>query len=216
MRSETRRMVIRIHGEIGPLVDARIAELAMVWSRGCDAALFIELVFCLLTPQSSARRAWRAVERLVTSGLLYHGSAAEISEILTIVRFRNNKARYIVEARSRFLGDRRESLRELLAAQPGIVERRHWLVKNIKGMGYKEASHYLRNIGFGADVAILDRHILRNMQLLGIIKEIPSSLPSAVYHDLERRLRSFSAKVGIPLGHLDFVLWYKETGDIFK
>jgi len=42
-----------------------------------------------------------------------------------------------------------------------------WLVKNLTGLGYKEAGHFLRNIGSGK-IAILDRHILRNLHALAL------------------------------------------------
>jgi len=29
-------------------------------------------------------------------------------------------------------------------------------------------------------------------------------------------MTAFSMQVGIPMGHLDLLLWYKETGEVFK
>jgi len=54
---------------------------------------------------------------------------------------------------------------------------REWLIRSIRGIGYKEASHFLRNIGLGENLAILDRHILKNLKFFGVIEEIPASLP---------------------------------------
>jgi len=48
---------------------------------------------------------------------------------------------------------------------------REFLVKEVKGVGYKESSHYLRNIGY-RNLAILDRHILNNLKNLNVIKEV--------------------------------------------
>lgn len=93
---------------------------------------------------------------------------------------------------------------------------REWLVSNIKGIGYKEASHFLRNIGMGTDMAILDIHILRNMKRLGIIAQVPSSLTKQKYMDIEEKLRRFSNIVRIPMSHLDLLFWGMETGNIFK
>ena len=83
-------------------------------------------------------------------------------------------------------------------------------------MGYKEASHFLRNIGLGKDLAILDRHILRNLQNLGVINEIPKTLSKNKYLEIEEKMRVFSKNIGIPLDHLDLLLWFKQTGRIFK
>ena len=89
-------------------------------------------------------------------------------------------------------------------------------MKNVKGMGFKEASHFMRNIGIGNELAILDRHILKNMKLLGVIDEIPESITENVYLMLEKKLSEFSKSSRIPMEHLDFVLWYKEAGEVFK
>lgn len=108
------------------------------------------------------------------------------------------------------------SIKALLDKFSDVYERREWLVKNIKGLGYKEASHFLRNIGFGKDIAILDRHILKNLNLLGVIKEIPESMGRKKYLGIEKNMAEFAKEIDIPLAHLDLLLWYKETGEIFK
>lgn len=83
-------------------------------------------------------------------------------------------------------------------------------------MGYKEASHFLRNIGFSANIAILDRHILRNLNRLQLIDSLPEGLSRYQYLLIEGKMREFSKTIGIPMNYLDFVLWYMETGTIFK
>lgn len=93
---------------------------------------------------------------------------------------------------------------------------RGWLAQNVTGMGYKEASHFLRNIGLGEDLAILDRHVLKNLRLLGVIEEIPSSLSKSRYFEIEKSMKEFAEEINVPMGRLDLVLWYKETGEIFK
>jgi N-glycosylase/DNA lyase len=110
----------------------------------------------------------------------------------------------------------RVSIKPLLNRVAGIQERREWLVKNIKGLGYKEASHFLRNMGFGESIAILDRHILRNLHLLSVIEGIPESLSRVKYLLIEKKMAEFAKEINIPLAHLDLLLWYKETGEIFK
>ena len=204
-----------IYSRIKPDIVKRIKEFRKIWSQADNEELFIELSFCLFTPQSGARQCWKAVNRLLDKNLLFYGSAEEIAEEINIVRFRNNKSRYLIEARDKFTSEG-SCIRGCLDRNYKQSEKREWLVKNVKGMGYKEASHFLRNIGIGDDLAILDRHILKNMVLLGIIDEIPKSINSRVYLDLEDKLKYYSEESGIPLEHLDFVLWYKEAGEIFK
>ena len=95
-------------------------------------------------------------------------------------------------------------------------EMREWVVSNVKGMGYKEASHFLRNIGMGEDMAILDRHVLKSMKILGIIDAIPKNINKRDYLEMEKKLRDFSERIKIPLSHLDLLFWSKETGELFK
>ncbi len=204
-----------LYNKIKPDIVKRIREFREIWKKADNEELFIELSFCLFTPQSGARQCWKAVNRLIDKNLLFYGTAEEIAEEINIVRFRNNKSRYLVEARDRFTTEG-SCIRGCLDENLKQAEKREWLVKNVKGLGYKEASHFLRNIGIGTDLAILDRHILKNMVLLGIIDEIPKNINRKVYLDFEDKLRKYSVKNNIPLEHLDFVLWYKEAGEVFK
>jgi N-glycosylase/DNA lyase len=194
----------------------RLLEFKQVW-REPDERIFEELAFCFCTPQSNAKSCFAAVDYLAKSRELFRGDQQSIVRRLKgRVRFQNNKARYIVEARSLF-SDRSGQLRikERLHHQ-NPVRLREWLVKNIKGLGYKEASHFLRNIGMGDDIAILDRHILRNMTRYGVIEKTPASLTPKHYLEMEAELRKFSHRIGIPMAELDLLFWSKETGEIFK
>ena len=92
---------------------------------------------------------------------------------------------------------------------------RAWLVANVKGLGLKEASHFLRNIG-RRDLAILDRHILKNLRYHGLLRTLPRTLNVRRYLATERRFRCFAAEVGIPMDELDLLFWSRETGQILK
>ena len=193
-------------------IDSRLSE----FKRRSEEAIFLELCFCLFTPQSKAKSCWAAVERLRESGLLYSGTPGQIAKEMAGVRFHNNKAGYLVEARGRFVCSGECRVSQMLSGSKDVYEAREWLVKNIKGMSYKEASHFLRNIGRGERLAILDRHILKNMKALGVIDEVPRTLNKKTYLELEQELLKFSDAVGIPPDHLDLLLWYKEAGEVFK
>ncbi|MCD6363872.1 MAG: N-glycosylase/DNA lyase [Synergistetes bacterium] len=197
-------------------IEKRIQEFKRVWERGSEEDLFSELAFCLLTPQSKAEICWSAVEALRDDGTLFNGSLEEIAERLNGVRFRKQKALYIIEARESFKHNGVLSLRSSLTRFKDAFAVREWLVKKVRGMGYKEASHFLRNIGKGDSLAILDRHVLRSMIDFKIIDEIPNSISKKRYLLLEEKLRRFSNRIGIPLVHLDFVFWFERTGRIFK
>jgi N-glycosylase/DNA lyase len=194
-------------------IEARLGDFRQIWEKASDEDLFRELVFCLLTPQSKAKTCWKAVQRLDRKGVIAKGEPCQVQGELFGVRFNQRKAEYICQARKTFPS---RSLRSTLEEFHDPFAAREWLVDNVLGLGYKEASHFLRNIGLGEDLAILDRHILKNLSLLGVIGEVPSSLSRKTYLDIERKMTDFSNQVGIPMSQLDLLLWYKEAGEVFK
>ncbi len=180
-----------------------------------DGEVFAELCFCLLTPQSKAVSCDKTVKALKKKGLLLKGPRYRMKAQLKGIRFPNNKTSYLIAARHLFKQGKIPGIKSRLDAD-NVFETREWLVKNVKGLGYKEASHFLRNIGLGRDLAILDVHILRNLKKRGVIKEIPLSISRKRYLDIEERMRAFSQKIKIPLGELDLLFWSMDTGFIFK
>ncbi len=202
-----------IYAPVKDEIKARLAEFRLIWETATEEELFRELVFCLLTPQSKAKICWKAVQRLIRKDMIQEKDACRIQEELVGVRFNQRKAEYICLAREMFA---KKSIRSTLAEFSNPFDARDWLVENVKGMSYKEASHFLRNIGWGEQLAILDRHILKNLVLLGVIKEVPNSLSKKVYLEIEKKMTAFSSQTRIPMGHLDLLLWYKEAGEVFK
>jgi N-glycosylase/DNA lyase len=169
--------------------------------------LFVELCFCICTPLSKAEKVYEKVNERNKSFLLNASYPDLVSFLKGSCRFHRNKARYILEARKKM---------ELLKNIPkDPKEARNYLVKNIKGLGYKEASHFLRNIGYRG-LAILDRHIINSLYELGAIKskDIPKSRKK--YLELEEKMKEFSRKIGIDMDELDLLLWSMKTGKILK
>ena len=196
-------------------VQKRLQEFKQILERD-DHDVFAELCFCLLTPQSSAKTCWAAVTRLKEKSLLLKGAPGELEPLLNDVRFNESKAKYIVQAREQFSKNGDLQVKPHLRSFVNNYELREWLVENVNGLGYKEASHFLRNVGLGEEFAILDRHILRNLKDFGVLPEIPTSLTKKRYLEIEEKVRRFSREIGIPMGELDLLLWSKETGWIFK
>jgi N-glycosylase/DNA lyase len=197
-------------------IKERLSELQRMMNES-NERIFAELAFCICTPQTKAVSAWNSISALISNGLLYKGSVEEIASSLKGVRFRKNKAKYIVEARKKFTVDGKIQIKEFLLSFIDPLELREWLVKNVKGIGMKEASHFIRNIGFSENqLAILDVHILKNLKELGVIEKIPKSLTKKEYIKIEDKMKEFSKRVGIPMDELDMLLWSKETGFVFK
>lgn len=208
--------IIAVYEEIKHSIEARFRVFQRLWEKGSELEIFEELIFCLLTPQTKARQSEKALTILKQNNLLLKGSATEIAKHLNIVRFRNKKAQYIVQARNKLFKNGKPIIKKILKMQITPHAMREFLVKEIKGLGWKEASHFLRNVGIGKNFAILDRHILKNLAIVGCIEHIPTSLAREQYFAIEENMRKFAKALHIPFEHLDFVFWYKETRDIFK
>jgi len=199
----------------GPIV-ARLEEFRRVGSLA-DERLFEEMCFCILAVQSKAHSADAAVHALAEADLLWPGRPRDIARFLRPrTRFHNHKAGYIVRAREQFFPDEGPGLAKFLdgGGDPKAVRMR--LVDEVDGLGWKEASHFLRNIGRGDHLAILDRHILRNLMRHGVIRGLPASLTPKRYVAIESRMERFADEIRIPMSALDLLFWSRETGEIFK
>jgi N-glycosylase/DNA lyase len=192
--------------EIKPLVDSRIKEFEGLGRKDNDA-LFKELCFCILTANFNAERGIK-IQNELGNGFL-NLSEIELAEKLKGLghRFPNARAKYITEARSI-----KNRLKEILSK--GEESAREFLAENIKGIGYKEASHFLRNIGF-KNLAIIDFHILDVLEEHKIIEK-PKCLSKSKYIEIENKLSELAQKLNMNLAELDLYLWYNETGKVLK
>jgi len=196
-------------------IEKRTKEFKEVLNQS-DERIFAELAFCICTPQSKATTCWNAISSLIKNDLLFKGNVEQIRPFLNAIRFGDKKASYIVKARNFFTEYGKIKIKEKIQKFKNVFELREWLIKSVKGFGLKEASHFLRNIGLGENLAILDRHILKNLREYEVIKETPKTLTKKTYLEIENKIREFSNKTNIPMSDLDLLLWSKETGIIFK
>ena len=199
-----------------PEIRARLDQFSSLHTAA-DKTIFQELCFCILTANANAKYCDIAIQELGRTGLLFKGTASQIRPKLKgRVRFHNKKAEFILHARKLFTCGSKIGVRNKLNFSD-IFRLREWLVENIRGYGYKEASHFLRNIGLGKDISILDRHILKNLKKYGVIDKVPVSVGSKkVYLAIEEKMRQFSRKVRIPLDEMDLLFWSIQTGFVFK
>ena len=188
------------------LIEKRLKEFNDLGKKG-DREWFSELCFCILTANSKAQTALLIQKELHNGGFLCYPHE-KVSECIkrNKHRFHNNKAKYIVEARNY------KNIKSILVKSD---KPREWLVQHIKGLGYKEASHFLRNVGY-TDYAIVDRHILNILIDNNMIKEKPLSLNKNVYFDIEKKLAILGKKVNMNQAKLDLYLWYIKTGKVLK
>jgi len=204
--------ILKANHNIRRLVEERVADFKKV-NKGDSSAWFLELVYCLLTAYSSAERAQICVDALCDCDAIISGSREEVAETLRREghRFAEKRAEYIVAVR-RLSGN----IKQIIQGFRTTGAAREWLVKNVKGLGWKEASHFLRNVGY-LDVAILDRHVLSNMKEHGLIPDsFRGGLTKRRYLEFERILMKAADKLGMPLGQMDLYLWYRKTGKVLK
>jgi N-glycosylase/DNA lyase len=199
-------------------IRARLNEFDSVWQSGSDARLWEEMVYCIFTAGASASMGLIAVRAV--RPLLERGSRVAITRALKkppAYRFHNVRAAHIVTTRSYLRKTFAMGLRDQLAGFADSFERRDWLARNpgIKGLGYKEASHFLRNVGFKG-YGILDKHIVRCLAELRVIDSPKPPTSRARYLEAESRMKEFSDFVGIDFDELDLALWSMRTGKVLK
>ena len=208
--------LIRTHLERRNEIRERLAEFEMIWKEGSDARIWEEMVFCFFTGGCSAKMGLRSIDAV--RPFLGNGSQPEIASALTGVhRYPNARARYVFATRAFLKNYCNLELRKTLESFDCHLERRDWLVreKGIKGLGYKEASHFLRNIGLKG-YAILDKHVLRCLAELKIIDSPKPPNTRSRYLTVEGKLRELTATTKIDFDEMDLVLWSIKTGQILK
>ncbi|MCD6576005.1 MAG: N-glycosylase/DNA lyase [Nanoarchaeota archaeon] len=184
--------------KVKEIVNERIREFKSLGKKS-KKEIFKELCFCILTANYSAAGGIR-IQREIGDDFLTLTEKQLAKRLKELGhRFPNTRARYIIEARKKL---------------SGLKLDRDWLVKNIRGLGMKESSHFLRNIGFD-DFAIIDFHIIDILERSGLIKR-PKTLTKKRYLEIEDVLRKLAKKLNLTLAELDLYLWYLETGKILK
>jgi N-glycosylase/DNA lyase len=204
------------HRERRGAIRARLAEFDELRRTASDERLWEELVYCIFTAGASARMGLRSVERV--RPLLAAGTHDELAGALAgSHRYPRSRSGYVVVTREHLGESCGMRLRERLESFTDPAERRDWLARerNIKGLGYKESSHYLRNVGYRG-YAILDKHILRCLAELGVVESPDPPTTRSRYLAAEGKLREFARRAGIDFDELDLVLWSMKTGEILK
>jgi N-glycosylase/DNA lyase len=209
-------LIIEAHKNRRDEIKSRLSEFEAIWKEGSDERLWEEMVFCFFTGGCSAKMGLRSIEAV--RPLLSGGSQPDIANALAGAhRYPNARARYVFESRSFLKEHCNLEIRAKLESFDCMLERRDWLVKEkgIKGLGYKEASHFLRNIGLKG-YAILDKHVLKCLAELKIIPDPKPPNTRSTYLRVEDKLRDLTERTKIDFDEMDLVLWSMKTGQILK
>ena len=222
MRPNRRRVVVEdiraTHRARRKEIRARLDQFREVWHGASDEQLWEELVFCIFTAGASARMGFRAIEAI--RPFLIDGEREEMTLALKTAgahRFPVERPGYIVVTRNYLREHCDMALRQQLQSITDPLERRDWLAqeKRIKGLGYKESSHFLRNIGLPG-YAILDKHVMSCLTDLKVVETSKPPATRARYLETEERLRLFAREIKIDFDELDLVLWSMKTGEVLK
>ena len=195
------------NSEIKNKINERIKEFKSI-NLNNPEEVFKELSFCILTANFQAKKSIE-IQKNIDNGFLTLNHK-QLSEKLKKLghRFPNTRAKYIVESRTHLT-----KIPEILKTRKD-QELRNWFIKNIKGLGLKESSHFLRNIGFD-NYAIIDFHIIDILSENNYIQK-PKSLTKTRYIEIENTLKEIAKTLKLTLSELDLYLWYLETGTILK
>jgi len=211
LKIEEKIKILQKDKHVSNKVKERIIEFEENF-KGDNLLWFKEMCFCLLTANFKAEKCIEICEKEKKNNAFLNFSLLELSKFLkeNNHRFPNTRAKFIIEAR-KF----KDKIKNLITKFENENEAREFLVKNVKGLGYKEASHFMRNTGY-KNFAILDRHILRTLYEGKIIPEISKHLNKNTYLKIENLLKIIADDLKISLAELDLYLWYSKTGKILK
>jgi N-glycosylase/DNA lyase len=194
--------------EVKNLVDARVREFKEITKKP-SSEIFKELCFCILTANFNAEKTIK-IQNEICDGFSILNEPQLVKKLETLGhRYPSARAKYILDVRKY-----KDSLKNIIKSFNTEEELREWLVKNVKGLGYKESSHFLRNIGF-TNFAIIDFHIINILTRYNLIKK-PKTLTKRKYLEIEGLLKKIAKKLDLNLAELDLYLWYIETGKILK
>ena len=190
------------------LVDTRIKEFAEIKNKSIDN-IFKELCFCIMTANCSADKCIEIHESIGDDFLKLNDFQLTNRFKELGYRFPNVRSKYITEAKNYM-----KYLENKIKSNEGKNQLRDWIVKKIKGIGYKEASHFLRNIGY-KNYAIIDFHIVDLLTKHNLITK-PKIMTKKKYLEMEELLKDIAERLELNLAELDLYLWFLETGKILK
>ena len=186
-----------------------------------EEKLWEELVCCVLSSQVKFELSQAVTQNLKRNGLLdlevldysYEDQLGEVLRSPVIVdghsikyRFPNSKAKQIAAARQNIYGNGM-SLREILYKYSESSELRATLVKLVPGLGMKQASMYLRNVSNSFELAVIDSHVLKYMNVMDLVEKVPSTISKAQYLVKENKLTKYAEKFDYPVGCVDYAIW---------
>lgn len=205
--------------EICPEIQARVS---LEPTQTTEAELWRELSCCLLSSQVPYSLALAASSTISASQILSNRSDHDVPKLrdelysvlvgtfvvdgsLRKYRFPSAKAGQLANSWGAIVG-RFGTLASALQSFESGLDARNWLVKWAPGLGPKQASMFLRNVGMAYDLAVIDRHVLRYMEIVGLGERANIS-QLAKYRAQELVLQEHAASFGYSVGLVDWAIW---------
>ncbi len=210
MTEKQRRELLELYELRGEEIRNRLLEFKETFQKADDLQIFHELSFCILSSGVGPKIAGQCMRAIGEK--LADGEEDELlGRIEVIHKYAENASRYIVFTRKYLKEEHGFLLKSLVSSFEDRVERRDFFAKNpgIKGLGYMQASHFLRNLGFSG-YAILDRNNLASLSELGIIGETKYPLTKKRYIETESLMTEAAHELGISLDEFDLLLWSRK------
>lgn len=210
----TKDKLLKLYEKRRPLILARLSDFKKVFDRG-DREIFKELCFCILTANGTAKIGINCIEAL--GNKIFTANEKEIYDVLKGRCRWTNRADFIVRTRNYLEKECNMGISNKIKSFNDMNELRDFFAKNknIVGLGYKESSHFLRNLGLSG-YAILDKHIINSLHELGVFKNPERPKSRKHYLEMEEMMKRFSKEIGIHMDELDLLLWSYKTGEILK
>ncbi len=217
-----RHQIDRTIRALFPIIEERIkANKVRRWG---EYDLRKELVSCILGSQVRYEMAAAATANLISAGLLDDAHWICLKDedfenrILDVLTGKIGGLPYkgsyrFPKARSKQLAQVRNAVARVplsirLECSKISKHLRKGLVNSIPGLGPKQASMFLRNIGRSYDLAILDTHVLRFMHMQELLPIEQASIGTINgYEKAEAIAIGYANSIGHPAGYLDLAIW---------
>ena len=233
MRLYTNPMLTQVVHEYSRLMESFKHHPRKTWHEMSETRLWEELCLCILSSNVSYELALSAFWHLRNMRLLNPkwiiGRETEVERIadelskriylprrkdgsLRKYRFPHTRARNIVNA-TKVLYQNDHDLLWVLRKSDSEQEARAFLAENIPGVGLKQASHFLRNIGYSRSLAIIDSHVMGFLIEMGAIrKEKIKIVTPEIYIRLEKVVKNLCDSLGVNLSIFDMAIWQYMRG----
>ncbi|MFX0199587.1 MAG: hypothetical protein ACFFCW_25985 [Candidatus Hodarchaeota archaeon] len=198
------------------------------WNEMTENELWYELCICILSSNVPYELAKSAFLHLLQKGFLQLDwivnedssqkiMTEELSKPLYLpkkldgscrkYRFPNMRSKNITQA-ARLIASNNDLIKKILTGSSSEGEVRDYLVANIPGIGLKQSSHFLRNIGYSDELAIIDSHVITFLERIGMLEQRKAKhITDSTYLDLENKLKKLSRKFELNLSIFDMAIW---------